>query len=711
MKHIPFAGQKVSRLPFALANCVLASVPAFSQAQPVELGASASLNQVDIKSHYANAVGTSDAASQGVVRAERLTDLPLLRPGEVLETVPGMVVTQHSGDGKANQYFLRGYNLDHGTDFATTINAVPVNMPTHAHGQGYSDLNHLIPELVDIIEYRKGPYYAENGDFSSAGSTSIFYKDKLKRGFADLTVGSFGYRRTLVGNSGELNSSQSVEGTGVRWLGALEFLQNQGPWSSPEGMRKNNAVLRLSDGNKANGWSLDGNLYQAHWNSTDQVPLELIQSGQLGLYSALDPTDGGQSGRFSLSGEWHQHNTDGYAKVQAYAQHSRLQLWSNFTFFDLRPNTGDQFEQRESRNLLGGYVVKGWNHPLWGQDAVTELGLQVRHDNIRVGLQNTQSRQAFQTLRDDRVRETLISAYVQNTTAWTPWLRTLAGLRTDFIRMSMDAGTTPQNSGSASASKVSPKLSLILGPWNRTELFINRGNGFHSNDARGVIDKIDPTTGTAAVAVPALVGSRGTEVGVRSEAIDGLQSSLAVWRLDSASELVYSADSAIGSTSPNGASNRYGLEWNNHMAVNRWLLLDADLAWTHARYAVNNDNGDVGNHIPNAVGKVALFGATVHNLGPWSVGAVVRYVGAYPLSQDGVLVGPSAIVANFRAQRDISRDVTIKFDLLNAFDRKYFDIAYQQDYRASPTSAIVPSGVTVHPGEPRQLRVTLQLRF
>ncbi len=672
----------------------------------------AQAQSVEIKGHYDNAVGTSDAASQGTISGERLTDLPLLRPGEVLQTIPGMVVTQHSGDGKANQYFLRGYNLDHGTDFSTSIDGVPVNMPTNAHGQGYTDLNFLIPELVSKIEYRKGPYFAENGDFSSAGSAKIMYVDSLEHGLLDVTAGGGGYRRLLLADSRSLGGTPaSPDASGPRVLGALELETDNGPWTTPEGVRKFNGLVRLSDGTAAQGWSVDGVGYASHWTSTDQVPLELIQSGQLGRYSALDPTDGGKSSRAIVSGEWHQRDAAGYTNLSAYAQHYELTLWSDFTFFELRPATGDQFKQSESRNFFGGQVVHGWEHGLFGADSVTEAGLQVRHDHIDVGLYNTQARVTFQTVSNDRVGETEVGAHVQNTTTWLPWFRSLVGLREDHVDMRMDALQIPANSGKGSGSKFSPKLSLIFGPWEKTELFANAGRGFHSNDARGVIDKIDSTTGAAASAVPALVGSKGAELGLRTQIVPGLQISLAFWRLDSDSELVYNSNSSIGSTEPNGASKRHGIELNNHLVFNDWLLVDADMAWTHARYADDNANGEEGNYIANAVSRVGLLGITLPNLGPWSAGLVTRFIGSYPLSQDGTLTAPSAIVSNLQVKRKLTPWCALSVDVLNLFNRKFYDMAYEQDYRVSPTSPVVPNGVTVHPGELREFRVSLNFRI
>ena len=668
---------------------------------------------------YDNSIGSSNAASQGVVRSEDLQSLPLLRPGDALDTVPGMVVTQHSGDGKANQYFLRGYNLDHGTDFAMYVDGMPVNMPTNAHGQGYADLNFLMPELVQHINYGKGPYFAGDGDFASAGSAKFQYRNRLDSNLADITLGSFGYQRAILAGStpitmqgGDIKSSDPTPTSSSTrtLLGAVDLLHENGPWTEPEGLHHFNGLVRLSDGTSSNGWSVDGIYYDASWRSTDQVPLQLIQSGKLGRYSSLDPSDGGDSNRAILSGEWHSDDEHGYLKTSAFMQHYELQLWSNFTFFELRPATGDQFEQIEKRNIVGGQVVKGWVNSLSGHDSITEIGLQVRNDAIHVSLLNTQNRVPFGTVSDDLVNLFAAGFYVQNDTIWTDWLRSIVGLREDGVLMNNSAQAIPQNSGNASGNILAPKMSLIFGPWYKTEYFFNAGKGFHSNDARGVIGKIDSTTGAATSPVPALVGSFGEEVGLRTEAISGLQSSMALWRLDSESELVYAADSGIGSTSPNGASKRYGLEWDNHLIATSWLSLDANLAWTHARYATMNDNGTTGDLIPNAVNKVGLFEATMHQ-GAWSGGIETRYISEYPLTQDGSLMAPSSAVTNLRVQREVTHELSVQMDVLNLFNRQYYDIAYVQDYHLSPASPVVPSGITVHPGEPLQFRVTAKLKF
>jgi len=677
-----------------------AAAPAAAASAPASVLVADATQRVEVTSHYDNAVGSTDAASQGTVRGERLTDLPLLRPGEVLETVPGLVVTQHSGDGKANQYFLRGYNLDHGTDFATFVDDVPANMPTNAHGQGYTDLNFLISELVDRIDYRKGPYFAQDGDFALAGSAHIRYVDTLDRGLVSLTGGSHGYGRLLLAGSPVPRDAGVGGAGGPRLVGALEVVADDGPWTTPEGMRKVNGVLRWSQGDRDRGWSVDAQASRAHWTSTDQVPLSLIDSGQLGRFASLDPSDGGRSARAVLDGQWHRRDADGYVRASAYVAHDALTLWSNFTWFEDDPVRGDQFAQQESRNTLGGQVLRGWQHDLAGHDSTTELGLQLRHDHVDVGLFHTQARTVLETVSNDHVDETATGAWLENTTTWTPWLRTLVGLRGDDLRLGVAALQAPGGGGHRHADRLSPKAALILGPWAHTEFFVNAGRGWHSNDARGAVARVDP--------VPALVPGQGAEIGLRTEIVPGLQSSLAAWRLASDSELVYSADS--GTTEANGASRRHGVEWNNHLVLNRWLLVDADMAWTQARYADANANGEPGHAIPNAVGKVGLLALTVHRLGPWSGGLVTRYIGRYPLSQDGALAAPPSWVTNLQVRRDITPRLALTLDVLNLFDRKFFDIAYAQDYRATPTSPVVANGVTVHPGEPRAWRLTLTFR-
>lgn len=660
-------------------------------------------SDIEVIGYYDRSIGNSDAASQGVISSELLRNRAILRPADVLEDIPGMVVTQHSGDGKANQYFLRGMNLDHGTDFATTVNGVPVNMPTHAHGQGYSDLNFLIPELVQRVEYRKGPYFASEGDFSSAGSANLIYRTKLDRPFANMTIGQRGYLRGVAAESREVEE-------GVTLLTAVERSNNNGPWSVPEGLRKTNAQFILSGGSPRAGWSTSLSAYSARWNSTDQVPQRLIDAGiyqgqPFGRFDSLDPTDGASTHRTSLSGNWHHASDREMTNIDWYAIKYDLDLFSNFTYSLDR--ISDQFAQTDHRSVWGGKAYRSWFASLDdGRGLQNTLGVQLRQDRIRLGLYDTVSRNIQSTVRDDDVRLTLFGIYGENEMRWNSWFRTVAGLRVDQFNAKVTSFSQQLNSGSADASKVSPKLSVVLGPWQRTEFFFNAGNGFHSNDARGATAKVDPKTGLQIETVPGLVSSRGHEFGIKSQITPELQTTLAIWRLDFDSELIYVGDA--GNTEAGRPSRRTGVEWRNHWTPGEHGLLDANFAWTRPRYS---DSSLAGNFIPNAIQKVANLTFAVRHLGPWSGSLGIRYIGAAPLIEDNSVRSPSSLTTNLHIDRQMSKDLDIGLDIFNLADRKNNDVSYYYTSRVmgDPMSGV--EGQHVHPAEPRTLRVSARLQF
>jgi outer membrane cobalamin receptor len=661
------------------------------------------LSDINVIGYYDQLIGVSDAASQGVIGSEVLLNRAIVRPADVLESISGMVVTQHSGDGKANQYFLRGVNLDHGTDFATTVNGVPVNMPTHAHGQGYSDLNFLIPELVQRIEYRKGPYFASDGDFSSAGSANFIYRTRLDRPFADVTMGHKGYLRGVAAESRELNE-------GMTLLAAVERMNNNGPWTVPEGIRKTNAQFILSSGSPREGWTASLSAYSAHWNSTDQVPQRLIDAGSyqdqpFGRFDSLDPTDGAKTNRTSLSGTWHQASENELIRIDWYAIQYGLNLYSNFTYSLDRAS--DQFAQMDHRTVYGAKASKSWMSE-WGEGKTLQntLGLQLRQDQIHVGLYDTTNRQIQTVVRDDDVKQLLAGIYGENEVGWTNWLRTVVGVRADQLSAKVNSHMLAENSGTSNASKISPKLSIILGPWHKTEFFFNAGKGFHSNDVRGLTAKLDPKTGFSIQSVPGLVSSRGQEFGLKSQVIEDLQTSLAFWRLDFDSELVYSGDS--GSTEAGRPSRRTGVEWTNHWTPGERFSMDANFAWTKPRYS---DSDPAGNDIPNAVQKVAHLTVAIKNMGLWSGSLAMRYIGAAPLIEDNSVRSASSATANLRINRKMSNDLDIALDILNLTDRKNNDISYYYTSRLAGEPLGGLEGVHVHPGEPRTMRASARLRF
>ena len=649
--------------------------------------------EVEVIGTYETGVGSADSASAGRVTARRVETRPALRTGEVLEYVPGVIITQHSGDGKANQYFLRGFNLDHGTDFSINVAGMPVNMPTHAHGQGYADLNFLIPELVSGIDYRKGPYYAEIGDFSAAGAANIEYANSLPHTIGSVTVGENDYRRALLAGSPHVGGGTLLYG--------IELIGQDGPWESPQDFKKLNAALRYSRGDHADGFAITAMAYKADWNSTDQIPKRAVDSGQLGRFGAVDPSDGGETSRYSLSYEQHHDFGGGRFVVDAYAIQSSLNLWSNFTYFMDDPVNGDQFEQAEDRTILGLHPRVEFYNKLAGMDSMFKVGLQVRRDNIDpVGLYHSVARERIDTTREDKVVETSVGIYAEQTLQISEKFRTILGLRGDQYNFDVDS-SIPENSGKVDDSIVSPKLSLIFGPWSSTEYFLNYGYGFHSNDARGTTITVDPNTLGPADKVDPLVKSKGAEIGVRSEIIPNLETSLALWQLELDSELLFVGDA--GTTEPSRPSKRTGVEWTNHHRMNSWLLVDFDLSISKARFS---DDDPAGDYIPGSIEKVASLGVTVDSFGPWYGMLQYRYFGPRPLIEDDSVRSKSTQITNLRVGYKVDPKWRLHLDVFNLFDRKDDDITYFYESQLQGEGSPVED-IHFHPVEPRTFRLTL----
>jgi len=638
--------------------------------------------------------GVALAASQGAITARQLDARPILRTGEVLETIPGVAISQHSGEGKANQYYLRGFNLDHGTDFATTVAGMPVNMPTHAHGHGYSDLNFLVPELVSGVQFSKGPYFAEQGDFATAGSAAISYVNTLDRPIVRLTGGGHGFARAVA--------AASSGARGGSLLGAVEAQYQDGPWERPEAFRKVNAILRYSRGDALNGFAVTAMGYRGRWNATDQVPARAVETGRIGRFGTLDPTDGGESCRCSgsLGRQWTRGNAS--TRLTAYGIAYDLDLYSNFTYFLEDPDSGDQFHQADRRFVSGGSLTHRRAGFVAGRAAWNTFGFQIRNDRIDdVGLHRTRERQRLSTIRMDDVSQTGIGAFAQQEVAWTTWLRTVAGLRVDGLLFDV-ASDRPVNSGSGSAGRVSPRGGVVLGPWQGTELYVNGGYGFHSNDTRGATIRVDPVTGEAVDTVTPLVRARGAEVGLRTVRIPGLHSSIALWTLRLDSELVFVGDA--GTTEAGRPSRRYGIEWSNYYSPVRWLTLDADVSVSTAAFT---DDDPAGSDVPGAVGTVVSAGVTVNDVRDWFGSIRWRHVGPRPLVEDGSVTSRSTSLVNLEVGRRVTGSARLVVGVFNALDAKRSDIDYFYRSRLPGEPEDGVDDIHFHPTLPRSVRVSL----
>lgn len=666
-------------------GCLLLPCPMFAE-ESVDLG------KVVVTGRSDSLLEIADAASEGYVGRDHFEYRPLLRPGELLETVPGLIATQHSGNGKANQYFLRGFNLDHGTDFATFVDGVPINLPTHAHGQGYTDINFLIPELVETIHFRKGPYYADLGDFSSVGAANLKYSHSLNYTLADAEGGMYGYARGLF-----ISSPTVGDGS---LLYAAEYQHDNGPWELPSNYNKANGVVSYSQEKAGTGWSVTAMGYYGQWDSTDQIPLRAVDEGLIGRFGNIDNTDGGESKRFSLSAEWHRDTGTGFTQIMVYGVYYDLDLFSNFTYFLDDPVNGDQFEQYDRRGYGGLMAYHTWDHEILGRTSATTVGLQIRGDDIDVELNHTRRREYLSTTRADYVGEVSVSPYVQNQSRWTDWMRSDLGVRLDNYHFGVDS-YLPEDTGNVTDTLVSPKGSLVFGPWAKTEVNVSAGMGFHSNDARGVTSSIDPAD--------PLVRTYGAETGVRTLAVDNLQSTLTFWWLQSDSELVFVGDA--GSTDATRPSQRYGVEFSNYYTPKPWLTFDLDFAWSHARYSDYSPEGD---YIPGAIETVLSAGATVHDIpsmGGFFSSLRLRYFGPRPLVENDEFQSDGTAIVNLQAGYQFNPRWRVTVDVFNLFNTQGDDITYYYTSRLPGEPAGGVDDYHFHPVEPIQVRVAIAAKF
>ncbi|MFS2318285.1 TonB-dependent receptor [Maricaulis sp. D1M11] len=630
-------------------------------------------------------IGQAQSATEGLVGYDDIATRPIARVGELVEVIPGMIATQHSGTGKANQYFLRGFNLDHGTDFAAYIDGAPVNMRSHGHGQGYLDLNPIIPEMVAEIRYRKGSYRADDGDFSLAGSARFDFYDVLPENFATLELGEYGHVRTAAGYSHETAH-------GAFTLGG-ERVTYDGPWSVEEDAERLNLLARYSGTALGGDTSLTVMYYDADWRGADQLPERAI--GSIGRFGVVDPDLGGASERLSLTGRWENET----AFVDAYILRSDFTLFSNFTYLLEDPVNGDQFEQRDERWVMGARY--GQTAPL-GDHFTLNWGADVRHDDIgEIGLYRSTARQRTGTIRADEITETSLSAYSELT--WRPieTLRLTGGLRADWMDVEVNALTLADNGGTGDDSLISPKLGAAWQVAPTIELYANYGRGFHSNDARGVTIQLDPVSGDAVDGVPLIVKGDGAELGARWET-DTLNVTVAAFWLELDSELVFVGDG--GATEPNDGTERFGLEAALFWQVNDWLVADVEAAWTDAAFqGVGADD-----QIPGAV-ETVLSGGLAASWNNLSASARVRHFGEAPLIEDGSVTSDPTTLVNIGGAYALG-DMVLAVDVFNLFDSADADITYFYESRLSGEAAGVEDR-HLRSVEPRQLRASVTWHF
>jgi hypothetical protein len=576
---------------------------------------------------------------------------------------------------------------------------MPVNLPSHGHGQGWTDLNFLIPELVEYLDYKLGVYHAEIGDFGSAGAAEFHLRRTLDRPFATVASGANGLARFAGGASSRVRGGDLLVGG--------EAKAYDGPWVLAERVRKFSGLARYSWERGTSRFSVLGMAYRNRWNSNDQVPAGAVRSGAIDRFGQIDSTDGGASARYSLSGSWRRVGRRAVQQVQLFGIRSELDLASNFTYFLNDPVRGDQFAQVDRRTIVGGSATHAQQVQTLGVAHAVTAGVQTRTDLIDgLGLYLTERRVRHTTVREDRVRQTAAGLFVEAESRWRPWLRSVLGVRGDGYAFAVRSDRA-ENSGDRRAAIVSPKASLVFTPSPRAELYLSGGYGFHSNDARGTTITVDPASGAPAERVDPLVRSRGAEVGVRATAVPGLRSTLTAWALELDSELLFVGDA--GATEPSSASRRLGVTVANFYRPIPTLSFDADVSFARARLL---DGSGAASRIPGAIERVVAGGVVWSPVARGALGALrVRHFGSYPLVEDNAVRARAATLLNAEAGYQFASGTRLQATVLNlanapADDIQYF---YASRLRGGPAGGV--GDVHSHPVEPRQVRLSLGWRF
>jgi hypothetical protein len=705
-----------------------------------------SLQEITVTAQRLELLGKADTASEGVVDDQELQLAPQYRPGQLLETVPGLIVTLHSGEGKANQYLMRGYNLDHGTDLETYVDGMPINQPTHAHGQGYTDLNFMIPELADRLTYTKGPYYANVGDFGAVGSVRVSYRDTIDDQVA-ATVGTLGFQRIFSAGSQSLGNGNL--------LAAVEVQHYDGPFVTPDDARKENFVLRYSQGDDKNGYSVTAMLYHQLWTNTTDIPIRAITEGLVpNRFGALNPTDAGRAWRSSLSFNDHAMIGEGQWTASAFFIDNQLHMWNDFTQFLVDPVHGDQEDQFENRRAFGGQASYSLPAPLGPIPNVISVGALTRDDILYVGRLPSEDRVPLPAADDppsfsneDQVYLFAGAAWVQATTRWTSNFRSVLGFRADYQHgtdidylAALHEQSGPGYSGYSNSGTVrqvlpQPKGSLIYTPLDTLEFYLSAGRGFHSADIRGVNQDTSVDLGLPHTSL--LATQEGQEIGVRATPRPNLALTFAYYNLWQQSETIIDPD--VGQDTAGPPSRRYGYEINVTYQINRHLEFYGSYSGDHTHFTrpFDDGTGHLGEYItdaPLATGALALY---LTNFGPWSGGLNYRYLGNYPLSSGpcvnsavqhdfpgyttcahsptagalGQVDGKGFGEWNLDAHYAFSRGWSASVGIYNLFNARAAAAEFWYVDRLPGEAAAGVADVHEHPLEPIMARLTITKRF
>ncbi|MDO8358105.1 MAG: TonB-dependent receptor plug domain-containing protein [Nitrospirota bacterium] len=626
------------------------------------------------------------ASSQQFIPDKEFLLQPQGRPAQVLRLIPGFIAVEHSGGaGKADQYFLRGFDADHGTDVAFFSDGMPINLRTHAHGQGYTDLNFIIPETIEGLDVNKGAYLPEYGDFATAGAVNFRTRQVVQEGVVQAAGGQFDTQRYMLMFSPTKDR--------VRTLFAAEGYYTNGPFQNDNRYFRGNLLGKMTTNlTGRDELSLTGTFHQAQWNASGEIPLRAVQDGSLDRFGAVDPSEGGKTLRSTAKLNYHYDTTsNGQFFANAYGQYYRLDLFTNFTFFANDPVNGDGIQQSDRRVMYGGDIGYKQRGDVWGLPSIGTIGFQTRVDNIHARLGTQTARTPTGATTDSDILEASYAPFVKAEVQPTSWVRLAGGLRAETFTFDVRnrcAICAEQPAGRTSSGIVLPKVNLILGPWASTEFFANYGEGYHSNDARSAV----------APGSSPLARAKSYEVGVRSKpwGAGGVELTATIWRLDLKSELVFVGDE--GTTDIRGASRREGVEFAARGQVWGPLYFNGSVTYTKAEFR----NGDA---IPLAP-EVTAYGALLLR---WPEGLTSQlqatYLGVRPLTEDRSIKAPSWIDFDLseRYQLPIKMShgrMEAFFFIQNLFNTKWEQATFAFASQLRNESAPV-NGIHFVPGNPR----------
>lgn len=616
---------------------------------------------------------------------------PIINSQEVLRMVPGLFIGQHAGGGKAEQIFLRGFDIDHGTDIRLSADGLPVNMVSHAHGQGYADLHFIIPELIENVAFKKGPYSAEHGNFSTAGWVDFRTKDVLDRSFVKAEIGQFDTYRLLA--AADLLSHKAKQNNQSAYV-ATEYNFSNSYFDSPQNFNRFN-VLAKYYGKISPQTYLNAafSSFWSKWNHSGQIPDRAVASGITSHYGAIDDTEGGETSRTNLNLQFLTTTTNGgLFKNQLFFSNYNFELFSNFTFFLDDPINGDQIKQFENRNLFGyngSYSVEKGR-------SVTTVGVNYRHDLTQnTELSKTTNRtQLRELLKYGDINEASLGAFLDHNLVLSPIWNLNLGLRYDFFNNKY-TDKMGDGSGRASSGILLPKINLYYTPNTRLQLYLNTGKGYHSNDTRVVV----PQNGRQ-ILPPAY----GTDLGLNWKPFSRLFINAAAWYLWLDQEFVYVGDAGI--VEPSGQTRRQGLDVSVRYQVSKSLYLDTDINLTKPR-AIGEDQGS--DYLPLAPLFTSIGGITWQNKYGFSGSVRYRYMGDRPANEDNSIVAKGYFVNDLQLNYT-QKSYQIGLSINNIFNVKWKETQFATESRLKNESEPVEE-IHFTAGSPFFARITFTKYF